>query len=153
MKQEEFYNRASQIKPRLYRTALLYLGSESLAKDAVDEAEYRAFIHLKKLRQSQYFETWLTRILINECKKALRRRKREAPIEASPEETAEDFDALPLKEAIRKLPEELKTVVILRYFSGYTVAETAQSLDLPQGTVATRQRRALRLLRLELTEE
>jgi len=66
--------------------------------------------------------------------------------------TAESFDHLPLKEAIRQLPQELKEIVILRYFSGFTTAETAQSLDIPQGTVATRQRRALKLLRLELED-
>jgi len=153
MKADEFANRAGRVKPKLYRTALLYLGCGSLAKDTVDEAEYKAFVSLKKLRQPEYFETWLTRILINECKKALRRQKREVPYEAWQEKSAEDFDALPLKEAIRKLPEELKTVVILRYFSGYTVVETAQSLDIPQGTVATRQRRALQLLKLELSDE
>ena len=44
-------------------------------------------------------------------------------------------------------------MVILRFFTGYTQAETAAALDIPQGTVATRQRRALVLLRLELGEE
>ncbi|MCL2679189.1 MAG: sigma-70 family RNA polymerase sigma factor [Dehalococcoidia bacterium] len=153
MKAEEFVNRVGQVKPRLYRTAILYLGDESLAKEAVDETEYKAFISLKKLRQPEYFETWLTRILINTCKKILRHLKREVPYESAPEPSAEDFDSLPLKEAIQKLPLELKEVVILRYFSGFTVAETAQSLDMPQGTVASRQRRALQLLKLELSDE
>jgi len=152
MKPEEFATRVSQVKPRLYRTALLFLGSESHGKDVVDEAEYKAFISLKKLRQPEYFETWLTRILINECKKALRKQKREVPYESSMEAAAEDYDALPLKEAIRKLPNELREVIILRYFSGFTVVETAQSLNLPQGTVATRARRALQLLKLELSD-
>ena len=44
-------------------------------------------------------------------------------------------------------------MVILRFFTGYTQSETAAALDIPQGTVATRQRRALALLRLELGEE
>lgn len=44
-------------------------------------------------------------------------------------------------------------MVILRYFAGYTQAETARALNIPQGTAATRQRRALQLLRLELGEE
>ena len=153
MNADEFANQVSLIKPKLYRIALLYLNSESLAKDTVDEAEYRAFISLKKLRQPEFFSTWLTRILINECKKALRRTKRTAAYENTAEPAAEYFDALPLKEAIGKLPQELREVIILRYFSGYSVAETAQSLDIPQGTAATRQRRALKLLRLELSDE
>ena len=63
------------------------------------------------------------------------------------------YDGLPLKEAIRRLPEELRAVVILRFFAGLSQAETAETLNIPQGTVATRQRRALQFLRLELGEE
>ena len=44
-------------------------------------------------------------------------------------------------------------MVVLRYFSGYTLSETAAALDLPPGTVSTRQRKALSLLRLELGDE
>ena len=44
-------------------------------------------------------------------------------------------------------------MIILRFFSGLSQAETAAALELPQGTVATWQRRALQLLRLELGEE
>ena len=154
MGREEFARRVQAIRERLYRAAYLYLGSEADALEAVDEAVYQALRNLKKLRQSEYFETWLTRILINECHKELRRRKRFAPEEAMTDTAApEELDHLPLKEAIARLPEELRSVIILRYFAGFTQAETAQSLDIPQGTVATRQRRALELLRLELGEE
>ena len=97
--------------------------------------------------------TWMTRILINECHNELRRQKRFHPLEQMPEEAVEDYDVLPLKEAIHKLPKELKEVGILRYFTGYTLAETAELLKIPQGTAATRQRKALQLLRLELEEE
>ena len=70
-----------------------------------------------------------------------------------PETAAEAFDALPLREAIARLPKELRAVIVLRYFQGLTLAETAQALGLPPGTVSTRQRRALSLLKLHLTEE
>lgn len=65
----------------------------------------------------------------------------------------EEFDSLPLKEAIQRLPKELKEVIILRYFAGCTLIETAETLQIPQGTAATRQRKALKLLKLELSEE
>ena len=151
MDKNEFAARTEQIKKRLYNTAFLYLGSEDMALDAVGEAVYRGFLSLNKLRQQEFMETWLTRILINECKKELRRRKRERPLEAIPETAAEAYDSLPLKEAISRLPQELKEVIILRFFTGFTLAETARSLKIPQGTVVTRQRRALKLLRLDLS--
>ncbi len=153
MTHEEFARRLEPLRLRLYKTALLYLNSESMALDAVDETVYKALRGCKKLRQPEFFDTWITRILINQCRDELRRHKRLVPLEEAPEQAAEDFDGLPLRQAIEKLPEELKTVVILRFFGGYTLAETAAMMDIPQGTAATRQRRALQLLRLELQEE
>lgn len=154
MTEAEYTRRAAALKARLYRTALLYLGGEAQAVDAVDEAVYRGFLALKKLRQPEYCETWLTRILINVCKTERKRRSRWKSLEDAPEEAwSGDLDALPLREAIRRLPGELREVVILRYFSGYTLEETARTLEIPRGTVTSRQKRALELLRLALTEE
>ena len=142
MTEQEYAVRADAMKGKLYGMALLYLGSASLAVDAVDEAVYKGLRACEKLREEQFFGTWLTRILINVCNAELR----------LPETAQEDFDALPLRDAVGRLPRELKEVIILRYFSGLTLAETARALDIPQGTAATRQRKALRLLRLELVD-
>ena len=151
MDKSEFAARTEAARQRLYRTAYLYLGSEADALEAVDEAVYQALRALKKLRQPEYFETWLTRILLNECHKELRRRKRFSADAPLPDTAGPDaYDHLPLKEAVGHLPEDLRAVIILRFFTGYTQAETALALDLPQGT---RQRKALELLRLELGEE
>ncbi len=153
MNNEEFATRIEKFRGRLYKTALLYLGSEAMALDVVDEAVYKGLCGLWRLRNVEFFDTWMTRILINECHNEQRRQSRFKPLDELPETAVEEFDSLPLKEAIRKLPKELKDVVILRYFSGYTLVETAAALKLPQGTVATRQRKALKLLKLELEGE
>ena len=152
MNTEQYAARVEALRPRLYRTAFCYLGRQQDALDVLDEAVYRGLCGLRKLREPQYFDTWLTRILINECSRELKRRSRFLPLEQRQEEAAEDLDQLPLQEAIRALPQELQDVVILRFFSGYTQQETAQTLQVPQGTVATRQRRALQLLKLDLEE-
>jgi RNA polymerase sigma-70 factor (ECF subfamily) len=150
---DEFAQHIEQIRMKLYKTALLYLGNEYAAIDVLDEAVYKALRNYQKLRQPEFFDTWMTRILINECYNERKRRKRYQPLDELPETAVEEFDSLPLREAIRRLPKELKEVVILRYFSGYTLKETAETLQIPQGTAATRQRRALALLRIELREE
>ena len=153
MTELEYLERAEETRGALYAVALLTLGSESAAVDAVDEAVYRGYRSYPKLRQPQYFKTWLYRIVINVCRDELRRRKRELAVETIPETAAEAYDALPLKEAIRRLPPPLRDVIVLRYFTGLTLEETAQTLDIPRGTVATRQRKALSLLKLDLTAE
>jgi len=171
LNKHEFGARVELMRDRLYRIAVACLGSEDMALDAVGEAVYRAYRSKGKLRQPEFFETWITRILINECKQELRRRKREQPLDhgnaasiatsasaepqltADVDELANEFDLFPLRDAILHLQDDLKAVIILRFFGGLTLAKTAECLNLPQGTVATRQRRALQMLRLELSEE
>ena len=131
-----------------------YEPSQVVVSNGAKSCVYQALRALRQLREPAFFETWLTRIVLNACHRELRRRKRLAGEEALPDTAGPDaYDALPLKEAVRRLPEDLRAVVILRYFAGYTQAETARALNIPQGTAATRQRRALQLLRLELGEE
>ena len=153
MTEQEYIRRAESMKEQLYRTAALYLGSPSAAVDAVDEAIYKGFLAYQKLRQPEFFDTWLTRILINVCNSELRWRKRELAVAELPDTAQEAFDSLPLKEALRHLPKNLRDVIILRYFTGLTLEETALALNVPRGTVSTRQKKALSLLRLELTDE
>ena len=155
MNQKDFATRVQLLQKRLYRTAYLFLGNETSALETVDETIYKGLKSLWQLRQPEYFDTWLTRILINECKRERKRLSRLSPTNHLPEEqtTECDYDTLPLKEAVKKLPVALREVIILRFFSEYTLAETAKTLHIPQGTVVTRQRRALALLKLELREE
>lgn len=152
MTNEEFAEKIETIKEKLYKTAMVYMGSHSLSLDVLDETIYKALCNHKKLREEKYFDTWVTRILINECYNEMRRQKRISNFDDLEEVSVEDLDNLPLKEAISRLPKDLKEIIILRYFSGFTLVETAEILNSPQGTVATRQRKALELLRLDLEE-
>ena len=153
MTNEEYAVRITEIKHRLYKTALLYLGNESAAVDVLDEAVYKGLRSIKKLKNDEFFKTWITRILINECHNIYKHNKRFLLAEELPETAAEEFDNLPLKEAISKLPKDLKEVIILRFFWGCTLDETSNILQMPVGTVSTKQRKALDLLRLDLGKE
>ena len=150
LRKEEFAKKIENVRSKLYKTAMLYLGNETMAMDVLDETIYKAFCGYRRLREEQYFDTWITRILINECHNEQRRQKRYQDLEEIPETAEEVYDSLPLKEAVKRLPEDLKTIIILRYFAGFSLVETAEMLNIPQGTAATRQRKALKLLKLEL---
>ena len=81
MDRQEYARQADALKQRLWRTALCYLNDEQAALEAVDSAVYKGLLAVHNLRQPEYFDTWLTRILINECKAEQRRRARLHPLE------------------------------------------------------------------------
>ena len=152
--QDTYCSFISEYKTGLYRIAYGYLGDETRALDAVDEAVYLGYLHRNDLREARFLKTWLTRILINECYKVLRKSKREVTSEALPEKPYESMDiGFSLRQAVQELPEELKKVIVLRYFGGYTISETAELLGVPEGTVSTRTRRALEILRVEISDQ
>lgn len=154
MKETEYFERIEPMRKKLYRMAYPYFDSESMAVDAVDEAIYKGYMKRKQLKEEEFFETWMVRILLNICNTKYKKYKKVVGIEEIPETaTGNDFDNLSLKDAIQKLPEKYRQVIVLKFFSGYGVVEVASLLKLPQGTVATRLRKALELLRLELVEE
>ena len=151
---EEYIERVEQLKAKLFPVAMLYLNSSSMAMDAVDEAVYKGYRHIKQLKKPEFFDTWMTRILLNICYKEQKRGKRfSTPYHGAEDTTQIQYDNLELKTAIQLLPQKIKDVIILRYFSGYTLKEVAALLDIPQGTVVTHQRKGLALLKLELSEE
>ena len=140
-------------KEMLYRVAFGYLRNESKSLDAVDEAVYQGYVHRHDLREPKYLKTWLVRILINECLKIIRINKKELNTDVFPE-SSQSFqeDSIHLRLAIENLPEDLKKVITLRYFGGFAISETAEILGIPDGTVSTRSRKALEMLRIEISD-
>ncbi|SFQ13428.1 RNA polymerase sigma-70 factor, ECF subfamily [Lachnospiraceae bacterium XBB1006] len=154
MKDQEFFDRVESVRKKLYAIAYPYFNSESMAVDAVDEAIYKGYLKKKQLKQPQFFETWLVRILMNVCNTKYKHYKKQVGIEELPEDASpSEIENLPLKEALMKLPEKYRQVILLKFFGGYTIVEIAELTECPQGTVATRMRKALGLLRMELEEE
>lgn len=140
-------------KEMLYRVAFGYLHDETKSLDAVDEAVYQGYVHIHDLREPQYLKTWVTRILINECLKIIRNGKRELNMDVLPEDSKNSGeDSIHFKIAINNLPEDLRKVIILRYFGGFTISEAAEILGIPKGTVSTRSRKALEILRVEVSD-
>ena len=142
------------LKQKLFRTAKGILGDEALALDAVSEAVFRAFKGIKRLRQPQYAETWFIRILINAANDLRRKQKHEIVMETVPESAYYDnHSELEFTQMIGSLQPELREIISLKYYSGYTLNEISAILEIPEGTVKSRLNRALNLLRLEVSDE
>lgn len=148
---ESYLSFITSYKSVMYKIAFGYLSHEADALEAVDEAVFLGYRNLKQLREPEYLKTWLTRILINECHRILRNRKRTVVSEVIPDIPSRDSQiSITLRSAVLELPDELKEIIILRYFADYSVKDTAVFLDIPQGTVASRTKKALELLKTDL---
>ena len=153
MKQNEFAAKISEHRDSLYRIAFMYLRSEAKALEAVDEAVFKALLTLHKLRRSNYFFTWMCRILINRCRQEIKQQKAAAHSDKIGLSPSAEISALPLGEALSHLPRELKEPVILFYFAKLSTAEIAYTLKISKGAGSARLRRGVSLLGLELAQE
>ena len=152
MDKREFSRRVLAMENRLYRVSCGLLRNPQDRLDAAQEAVIRAWERMETLRRPEYFETWLTRILINVCYDMLRARKNIVPLEELAEQPAPEGADRELHDAIQKLGGELRIVVVLHYMEGYRLREIAEMLEIPIGTVKTRLMRAKKQLRIQLEE-
>ena len=138
-----------RIEKLLYRIAWSYLGNNADVEDAVQDALIKAWEKRSSLRDMKQFKPWMTRILMNQCKDQLRKRKKWSfyPLEdAAAQEVEPPEPDSPVLEAVGKLKPELRTLVTLHYVDGYSIQEMAEALGIPENTVKTRMRSARRQL-------
>lgn len=152
---EAFYELISLHRNQLYRIALSYFKNEHDAVEALQETTFRAYKGLKKLSKPQFFSTWLIRIMLNYCHDELKKKKRFVYDERLLEsiEGASEKSALEVEEAIHRLDEKYKRVIVLKYLQGMKIAEVAVILGHPEGTIKTWLHKGLLELRSHLGED
>lgn len=152
---EAFYKLVSLYSENLYNIAYCYLKDQQEALEAVQETTCRAYVKLKKLKQPQFFKTWITRIIINYCIDEQKRKKRVIAFvtEEPSEEDISKTDHIEIKAAISELEPKYKHVIILKYFQDMTTSDIAEVLERPEGTVKTWLHRALKLLKNSLNKD
>ena len=136
-----------------YRLAGYLLADAAEAQDAVQEASVRAWRAWSKLREQEKFHSWFSQILVNVCRTKLRKRARQRTLDvdeldlegADPFRSALARDAV--GRALSSLSTELRMVVVLRYWGDLALAEIADRLGIPIGTVKSRHHAALQTLR------
>lgn len=151
----ELYRRHT---PALYRLATRLTGDGSGdAQDAVQQTWERAFQRLDRFRWESTLKSWLTGITINCCREIRRSngRRNEIDLDAG-ELTARPMDAIlviDLEQAIRRLPDGYREVLVLHDVEGYTHNEIADLLTVEVGTSKSQLSRARGAVRAILAEE
>jgi RNA polymerase sigma-70 factor (ECF subfamily) len=154
---------------RLYRIARAILHNDVEAEDVMQDAYVRAYTHLGQFAARSPFSSWLTRIAVNEALARRRSSKQQQEVDATefdgeismqslyksadPEQNASgaqlrDF----LEQAVLDLPEQYRTVVMLRDIEELSTAETADALDLTVENVKIRLHRGHGMIRNWLFE-
>lgn len=139
-----------------YRIALAILGNDADARDAAQDAFVAAWRRIGDLRDIDRFDAWLGRILINQCRSALRRRRRVREVAldellgttvgtSTTDGTRTDFD-----DAFGRLSADQRAILVLHHLHGYGVREIGNWLGVPSGTVKWRLNRARNALQHEL---
>jgi len=139
-------------RERLWAVALRTMGDREDAADALQDALLSAYRAADRFRGDSAVTTWLHRIVVNACLDRMRRRKAR-PTVPLPEEDGEtgrrgvadprdDLDRLELRMeidlALRALPDDQRSAVVLVDVEGLSVAEAAELLGIPEGTVKSR---------------
>ncbi len=156
----------------IYRLGLKMLGNAQDAEDVLQNTFLNALTHLSNFEGRSSVSTWLYRIAANESLMQIRRKKSNISIEDMQSEDADDdvmpatfidWSILPENElltgegkaaidaAIKKLPESLRVVFILRDIEDVSIKETAEILNLTEANVKTRLLRARMALRERLS--
>ncbi len=137
----------------MYKFALYYLGSATLAEDCVSECVLTAFQKIGTLKKPSAFKSWLFKILYNCCNKALTEKIRaRETVEISSlidlcREDSDQSEIINLKNSLEKLTEEERTIILLSYISGYTSKEIGKMLHLKDSTVRSKLMRSTEKLR------
>ncbi|MCA1057522.1 sigma-70 family RNA polymerase sigma factor [Rossellomorea aquimaris] len=138
-----------QYEEVLYRTASRLLHNDEDVADVIQDSIISAYEKLDTLKNDEYFNTWICRILINKCNTLLTKNKNISILKdhLTPEKEKDAFQKIELEDALNSLNEVYRLALILYYIVGLNVKEMSEFLQEPEGTIKSRLSRAKSILR------
>lgn len=131
----------------LYRTAFAYLRNEHDAIDAIQELNIRALKKLHTVKEPQFIDSWLIRVLINICLN-MKKQQQRMFLTQIPELSTLDEYSFEMADIIEKLPKDQQELIYLKYFQQLKNNEIAHIQQIPEGTVKSRLHTTLKKLRV-----
>ena len=156
---DAFSELAGRSIERLLRVARLIVRDDDRAQDAVQEALVTAWLNVRALRDPERFDAWLHRLLVRSCYRTAgserRRKATEVPLlpidrEAIPDAQQTIAIRDQLDRGFRRLPVDLRAVLVVHHYLSLRDQEAADMLDIPLGTMKSRLHRASVQLRAAL---
>jgi len=144
------------------KTAYSYVKDKFAAEDIFQDVFVKVYKKLDEFRDESSIKTWIIRITINTAKDYLKSAysqkvvpmmefKEDAIVSEDDYEDIENRDRDRfVKETVMSLPEQYREVLLCIYYHEMSVADTAKSLNIPEGTVKSRLSRARELMKTKL---
>lgn len=146
--------------PRLVGLIDVYCGDLQVAEDVAQETLLKVCRDWRRVRRMNSPTSWANRVAINLANTHFRRRgaerraySRSQPIPGDDRHHVDQGEAVAVRAAVSRLPRRQRAVLVLRFYAGHSVGETAELLGLPTGTVKSLSHRAMGALRRELGDE
>lgn len=144
--------------PRLLAMAHRIVGDADLAEDTLQDALVVTWRDIRGLRDSDRFDAWLRRLVVNLCvRSATRERRRRASLRPLPIDgpaTTDEIGVVDLREQLERgfgtLPPIQRATLVLHHFAGYSPADIAETFGIPPGTAKSRLHHAHRAMRAAL---
>jgi len=138
--------------PRLVGSLSLFTGDGDLAQELAQETLARVCRDWRKVSNLDAPGAWAHRVALNLARSHFRHRAVVRRVDSRLEAGAQADDpdratVIAVRNAVAQLPIRQRTALVLRYFADLSVAETAETMQCPQGTVKTLTREAIRALR------
>ena len=143
-------------KEKLYKISYIYLKNKDDAMDVIHESIVKAYKKLDNIKDLNNIDKWFIRLLINTSIDYIRKNSKmilmeDKDMEVLINKSKEQEDGFNL--LIENLNEELRLIIILKYFHGYKISEISEILNLKESQVKNKIHKALNLLRKEIEEE
>ncbi len=124
----------------MYKTAWAILHNDEDAADAISDTILICWEKLGQLRQAEFFKTWMTRILINQCNDILKQRRKVIPVDEirDSSESSQEYENVEWMETLQSLDEKYRLIIVLYYVNGLSTTEISTILHIPVSTVRTR---------------
>ncbi len=150
MTKKQYGDEVERLAPSLRRIAYSIVRNEHDAQDAVQQALLAVWARREQVELAR-LKPYLTRAVINACRDIQRARQKTIPMDELPESEYQPPDSA-LRDAVERLPEELRLPLLLHYMEGYKLAEIAGALGQSLPQVTSRLFRARKQLKRMLEE-
>ena len=150
-----FEELVNSLKPNLYKIAYIKLNNSNAVNDVLQDTFISLYVNIKKIKSPDRVLFWITKVLLNNCKKYWKNNKKELSYDELEAEkyisNTNDYEKIEsnhdIELILKTLTDEEKNIIILYYIGEYTSKDIAKLLHINESTVRSKIKRSIEKIR------